>query len=60
MSPMTKLEIPSPGRVLIADDDTSARTALVALGRERAGHFSWDEATERLIDLYRRVVHSGR
>ncbi len=43
---------------LLADD--AARAALVALGRERAGHFSWDEATDRLIDLYRRVVHSAR
>ena len=34
MASMTKLEIPSPGRVLIADDDASARTALVELLRE--------------------------
>jgi DNA-binding NtrC family response regulator len=34
MATKDELEIPSPGRVLIADDDTAARTALVELLRE--------------------------
>ena len=43
---------------VLADD--AERDRLVARGRERARRFSWDEATDRLIDLYRRVVHSAR
>ena len=31
-----------------------------AAGEARARRYSWDEATDRLIDLYRRVVHSVR
>ncbi len=40
--------------------DEGARRRHRAAGHERVRHFSWDVAVDRLIDLYRRVVHSGR
>ncbi len=48
------------GAVAALLGDEAAREALAAAGRERAAGFSWDVATDRLIGLYRRVVHSAR
>lgn len=42
----------------LLDDDTR-RGAYRAAGLARVGHYSWDDAVDGLIDLYRRVVHSA-
>lgn len=40
--------------------DEAVRDRCRAAGSAQAHRYSWDEAVDRLIDLYRRVVHSGR
>ncbi|MCB1004581.1 MAG: glycosyltransferase family 4 protein [Acidimicrobiales bacterium] len=40
--------------------DEAARDRCRAAGSERAQRYSWDDAVGRLIELYRRVLHSDR
>ena len=67
-------EVLGDAAVLVPEGDVDALAAAIAhllvdeasrercrkAGIDRVRGYSWDDAVDRLIDLYRRVVHSGR